>query len=591
MALLILFGFVAGAATALSPCVLPVLPIALSAGATGGRRRPLGVVAGLAVSFTFATVALVYVISALGLPDDLLRTLAIVVLIVFGVTLMVPPLADRVEAWLSSFGAGRFGTVDGGGEGFWSGTALGASLGLVYAPCAGPILAGVITVSASQPFTAGRLAVALSYGIGSAAVLYVLMLGGRRLAAPLSRRGPRLQIAMGAVMVVVALAMLGEYDIRFQNRIASDLPSFLVNPTHGLEDTAAARDALAEIKGEEAHGVGGRAANHEAAPTAAARAAGPSSGLPTYGPAPEFVDNQRWFNTPGGRPLTMRGLRGRVVLVDFWTYSCINCLRTLPYLKAWDRRYRKDGLTIVGVHSPEFPFEKDAGNVEEAIERNGIAYPVAQDNDLATWSAWGNQYWPAEYFVDARGRVRFAHFGEGEYGKKEHVIRELLAEAGHEPGAGGAGAHGIAASAGVTTPETYLGAARAERFTNPQLSPGTHDFGDPTRPAANEFAYRGRWRIGLESATAKGGSLDLNFGARRVYMVLGPGGGGNAGRMEVLLDGRPIQPAQAGSDVHGATVEIASQRLYELVDLPRVEHHMLTLRPQAGVTGYSFTFG
>src|SRR6476659_3766346 len=230
MALLILFGFIAGAATALSPCVLRVLPIALSAGATGGRRRPLGIVAGLAVSFTFATVALVYVISALGLPDDLLRTLAIVVLIVFGVTLMVPPLADRVEAWISRL-TGRFGTVGGGGggEGFWSGTALGASLGLVYAPCAGPILAGVITVSASQTFTAGRLAVALSYGIGSALVLYVLMLGGRRVVAPLARRGAGLQVAMGAVMVVVALAMLQNYDVRFQNSIASDLPSFLVN--------------------------------------------------------------------------------------------------------------------------------------------------------------------------------------------------------------------------------------------------------------------------------------------------------------------------------------------------------------------------
>ncbi|MFI5027800.1 MAG: cytochrome c biogenesis protein DipZ [Solirubrobacterales bacterium] len=588
MLLLILFGFIAGAATALSPCVLPVLPIALSAGATGGRRRPLGVVCGLAVSFTFATVALVYAISALGLPNDLLRTLAIVVLIGFGVTLMVPPLAERIEAGLSRF-AGRAGVAR-GGEGFWSGAALGASLGLVYAPCAGPILAGVITVSASQPFTAGRLAVALSYGIGSAAVLYVLMLGGRRLAAPLARRGHGLQIAMGAVMVVVALAMLGEYDIRFQNTIASDLPSFLVDPSHGLEATASAREAIADVKGESAHGVGARAAAGTGTPAPRRGATGPASGLPDYGPAPEFVDTQQWFNTPGERPLTMRGLRGRVVLIDFWTYSCINCLRTLPYLKAWDQRYRKDGLTIIGVHSPEFPFEKDAGNVAAAIERNGLSYPVVQDNDLATWSAWSNQYWPAEYFVDANGRVRFAHFGEGDYGKKEQVIRELLAEAGDHLGAGGSGAHGIAPSAGVTTPETYLGAARAERFTNPMLSPGTHDFGVPSPPQANEFAYQGRWRVTLESATARGGSLDLNFGARRVYMVLGPSGG-HSGRMQVLLDGRPIPAALAGSDVHGGAVDVNSQRLYELVNLPRVEHHLLTLRPRAGVTGYSFTFG
>jgi cytochrome c biogenesis protein CcdA/thiol-disulfide isomerase/thioredoxin len=581
--LLILFGFVAGAATALSPCVLPVLPIALSAGATGGHRRPLGIVAGLAVSFTFATVALVYVISALGLPGDLLRKLAIVVLIAFGIVLMAPPLAARLEAALSGL-AGRVG-VRGGGDGFWSGTAVGASLGLVYAPCAGPILAGVITVSAAQPFTAGRLAVAFSYGLGSALVLYVLMLGGRRLTAPLARRGAGLQIAMGAVMVVVALVMLGNYDVKFQNKIASDLPSFLVNPSKPLEDTASARAALAAVRGPSG-GLGEAVA--EAAPMP--EATGPNSGLPVYGPAPEFVDNQRWFNTPGDRPLTLKSLRGRVVLVDFWTYSCINCLRTLPYLTAWDRRYRKDGLTIVGVHSPEFPFEKEAGNVEEAIERNGIRYPVAQDNDLATWSAYGNQYWPAEYFIDTQGRVRFAHFGEGSYGEKEKVIRELLAEAGRAPGGRAARVKAMAPSPGVTTPETYLGVARAERFTNPMLSPGAHDFQPPPPPANDEFAYGGHWRIALDSATAAGASsLDLHFGARRVYLVLGSPGRNR--RMRVLLDGHPIPGSLAGADVHDGVATISAQRLYDLVDLPRVEHHTLRLLPEPGVTGYAFTFG
>jgi cytochrome c biogenesis protein CcdA/thiol-disulfide isomerase/thioredoxin len=595
MALLMLFGFVAGAGTALSPCVLPVLPIALSAGATGGRRRPLGIVVGLAISFTFATVALVYVISALGLPGDLLRKLAIGVLLAFGVTLMVPPLSARLEAWMSRF-ASRAGVAGGGGDGFWSGTAVGASLGLVYAPCAGPILAGVITVSASQPFTAGRLAIALSYGIGSAVVLYLLMLGGRRLTAPLARRGIGLQIAMGAVMVVVALAMAGNYDVDFQNKIASSLPSFLVNPTEGLEDTAAAKSALADVRGESAHGVGAQATSASTAVKASAEkrgeAGGPvarDSGLPVLGTAPEFVGNQQWFNTPGGRPLTLRSLRGRVVLVDFWTYSCINCLRTLPYLTAWDRTYRKDGLTIVGVHSPEFPFEKDAGNVEEAIERNGIHYPVAQDNDLVTWSAYGTQYWPSEYFIDAKGRVRFAHYGEGEYGEKEQIIRKLLAEAGRPVTKRDSGAQGIEASAGVTTPETYLGAARAERFTNPVLSPGTHDFPRPPSPGPNEFAYDGRWRITLDSASSKGGSLALHFGARRVYLVLGSPG--HTRHVRVLLDGRPIPADLAGSDVHSGVVRVDSQRLYNLVDLPSVGNHLLQLEPRAGVTGYAFTFG
>ncbi|HEX4465140.1 MAG TPA: cytochrome c biogenesis protein DipZ [Solirubrobacterales bacterium] len=584
MVLLILFGFVAGAATAVSPCVLPVLPIALSAGATGGRSRPLGIVVGLALSFTFATVALVYVISALGLPDDFLRDLAIVVLIVFGVTLIVPALSARVEASLSRL-TSRIRTPK-GGDGFWSGTAIGASLGLVYAPCAGPILAGVITVSASQSFSTGRLAVALSYGIGSAVVLYFLMLGGRKVVRPLAQRGVGLQVAMGAVMVIVALAMLGNYDIRFQNHIASSLPSFLVDPSKGIEETASAKAALADVRGDGGHGVGSEASG--AAPETGAD--GTLKKLPVLAVAPEFVGTEQWFNTPGDKPLTLRGLRGRVVLVDFWTYSCINCIRTLPYLKAWDAKYRKDGLTIVGVHTPEFPFEREASNVETAIEENGIRYPVVQDNEQATWNAYGNQYWPAEYFIDAQGRVRYVHFGEGEYGEKEKVIRELLAEAGRPVKGGDARVHAIAPSPTVTTPETYLGAARAERFTNAMLSPGSHDFTAPKALPANEFAYHGKWRITLESATAgTAASLDLNFGARRVYLVLGSPGRDR--KVRVLLDGQPISAADAGTDVHDGAVTVTGQRLYNLVNLPKVGHHVLTLEPEAGVQGYAFTFG
>jgi cytochrome c biogenesis protein CcdA/thiol-disulfide isomerase/thioredoxin len=585
MALLILFGFIAGAATALSPCVLPVLPIALSAGATGGRRRPLGIVAGLAVSFTFATVALVYVISALGLPNDLLRKLAIVVLLGFGIVLMIPPLAARLEAWISQF-ASRAGVARTGGDGFWSGTAVGASLGLVYAPCAGPILAGVITVSASQSFSTGRLAVALSYGIGSAVVLYFLMLGGRKVVRPLAKRGVGLQIAMGAVMVVVALAMLRNYDVRFQNTIASDLPSFIVNPSEGLEGMDNVQSALADIRSGSSHGIGARAAST----SVAAADASADSSLPVLGVAPEFVGNEQWFNTPGDKPLTLSGLRGRVVLVDFWTYSCINCIRTLPYLKAWDAKYRKDGLTIVGVHTPEFPFEREASNVQEAIDTNGIRYPVAQDNEQATWNAYGNQYWPAEYFIDAQGKVRYVHFGEGEYGEKEKVIRDLLAEAGRTVQGGETKVHAVAPSATVTTPETYLGAARAERFTNSMLSPGSHDFTAPASLPDNEFAYHGKWSIALDSATAESdASLDLNFGARRVYLVLGSPG--QSRQVKVLLDGHPISSADAGSDVHGGAATVTAQRLYNLVDLPKVSQHILTLEPEAGVEGYAFTFG
>ena len=586
MALLILFGFLAGAGTALSPCVLPVLPVALSAGATGGRRRPLGVVVGLTASFTFATVALVYVLDALGLPDTLLRTLAIVVLLAFGATLLVPPLAARLEGRLSEVAA-RLGArpASPGGDGFASGLLVGASLGLVYAPCAGPILAGVITVSASQPFTAGRLAVALAYGVGSALVLYLLMLGGRRLTAPLARRGGALQVATGAVMVLVALAMLNDYDLRFQSAILKDLPAFLVNPTEQLEQTAAARRALADVRG----GGSRLAAAADAAPPA--HGSGDRLGLRDYGRAPEFTGTQRWFNTAGGQALTMRGLRGSVVLIDFWTYTCINCLRTFPYLKAWDARYRSQGLTIVGVHTPEFPFEKDAGNVADAIAREGLRYPVVQDNDYGTWDAYGNRYWPAHYFVDARGHVRYAHFGEGDYEHSERVIRALLADAGRRVGGvARSRVRGTAASDGVTTPETYLGALRAERFANGPILPGRQDFGAAPDPSRDALAYGGVWQIGREEATAgPGATVRVAFGARRVFLVLGSPG--ETRRMRVLLDGRPIPDALAGRDVRGGVVTIASQRLYDLVNLPRVERHVLELRPEAGVQGYAFTFG
>jgi cytochrome c biogenesis protein CcdA/thiol-disulfide isomerase/thioredoxin len=580
MLALVVFAFIAGAATALSPCVLPVLPVALSAGATGGRRRPLGVVCGLTLSFAFATVALVYVIDALGLPDDLLRNIAIAVLLGFGIALLAPPLAARVEAWIGRIvPTPKAGAVD--RDGFVSGMLLGGSLGFVYAPCAGPILAGVITVSASQSFTAGRLAVALAYAVGSAVVLYFLMVGGRRLTSRLSRHAGQLQMAMGAVMVIVALAMVGDYDTRFQTAIADDLPSVLVNPTRDIEAMDGVSANLAELRGGRREGVG----------TAVASEAGSRSDLPVLGTAPDFTGNQQWFNTADGRPLSLAELRGRVVLVDFWTYTCINCIRTLPFLKAWDDRYRDKGLTIVGVHTPEFPFERDAGNVGDAIAQNGLRYPVAQDNDYATWNAYANQYWPAKYLIDARGRVRYTHFGEGDDDKTEQAIRDLLAEAGRRPGRR-AHATGEQASRFVTTPESYLGSKRADRFVNGQIAAGTWSFdAKPSDLVDDSLAFDGTWRIAPDSATAIAGArLHVAFGAQRVFLVLGSRGR-QPRDVRVLLDGNPLPAGLAGSDVHDGVATIDRQRLYRLVELPRAERHVLTLELPAGTSGYAFTFG
>jgi cytochrome c biogenesis protein CcdA/thiol-disulfide isomerase/thioredoxin len=583
---LMAFGLLAGAATALSPCVLPILPVALSAGVTGGRRRPLGIVTGLVLSFTFAIVALVYVIDALGLPGDLLRNIAIVVLLGFGVSLLVPSVAARMEAMISRhLRAPRTA----GGEGFGSGLLVGLSLGVVYAPCAGPILAGVITVSAAQPLTAGRLGVALSYAVGSAAVLYALMAGGRRLSRRISPHTGRLQMATGIVMVAVALLMFGDYDTRFQTAIADDLPDLVVNPSKGLEESAGVRERLADVRGS-----GGNEGTVAAAAATQGQSAGHrprGSGLPVLGDAPEFVGTGEWFNTPAEGPLTMRALRGRVVLIDFWTYTCINCIRTLPYLRAWDERYRKAGLTIVGIHTPEFPFERDAGNVADAIEQNELGYPVAQDNDYATWTAYGNEYWPAKYLVDARGRVRYTHFGEGAYGETERVIRELLAEAGGSPGAQTTHVEGERASRLVTTPESYLGSARADRFLNGPIVPGTHRYRPPERLAHDSLAFQGTWRISPDSATSvRGARLHLVFGARRVFLVLGSADR-RPHRVELQLDGRPIPDALAGRHVEDGSLTVRGQRLYRLVELPRAERHLLSLHLEPGVSGYAFTFG
>ena len=412
MILLLAFAFVAGAATAITPCVLPVLPALLSASGTGGRRRPLGIVAGLTLTHTITIVGIASVVDGVGVGDGTLRNVAIAFLALFGITLLVPPAAEWVQlrlAFLSRL------APRGDADGFWSGLPVGGALGFVYAPCAGPILAAVISVSASSGTTAKIVAVGVAYGLGSALVLLGLALGGRKLIDRVRRggRGQTLQRGFGAVMVLTAVLMFTSVDLRFQEALASHFPSFLTNPTGGLEKTRAVKDQLAELHGRKPKFEERDAASSAASkPSDAALPGVQTPDLPVLGEAPEFSDAGHWFNTP---PLTMAKLRGRVVLIDFWTYTCINCLRTLPYLKAWDARYRDQGLTIVGVHTPEFAFERKESNVRGAIGRQGLRYPVVQDNAYGIWNAFGNQYWPANYLIDARGRVRYVHFGEGKY--------------------------------------------------------------------------------------------------------------------------------------------------------------------------------
>ncbi len=577
MILLVLFAFVAGAGTALSPCVLPVLPALLASAGSGGRRRPLGVIAGLTATFTVAIVALASLVDGVGLPGGTVRTLAVLVLLGFGVALLVPRLAARVEAPLTRLA--RFGPRR-HGEGFWSGLLVGAGLGFVYAPCAGPILAAVVSVSATQGASSELVAVALGYAAGSALVLLLIAYGGRQVLDRLraAGRGPAVQRVLGAVMVATAVAVAADLDVRFQTALADDFPDVVVNPTRALERSDAVEERLADLRG--------RPRFEEAEPGRARTA-----GLRVLGRAPDFTGNDRWFNTPANAPLDLAGLRGRVVLIDFWTYTCINCIRTLPYLRAWDGRYRERGLTIVGVHTPEFAFERDADNVRGAIGANRLRYPVAQDNEYATWSAWGNQYWPAKYLIDARGRVRYVHFGEGAYEETEAAIRALLAESGAGRLGEPARARVETASPELATPETYLGHERAEGFVPGPPRPGYGRYPGVDDLPPVSFALSGGWYVGAESATAvRDARIEARVTARKVFLVLSSKGA-RPRDVEVLLDGRPVGAAQAGADARDGRVTVREERLYRLMSLPRVEDRRLTLRVPPGVTGYAFTFG
>jgi cytochrome c biogenesis protein CcdA/thiol-disulfide isomerase/thioredoxin len=595
--MLVLLGFavLAGAGTALSPCVLPVLPALLSAGGVGGRRRPLGIVLGLSITFTVTIVGVAQVVDGVGLGSDPLRDVAIVVLLVFGAALLLPSLAERLEAPLSRMA--RFGPRS-RGDGFWSGMLVGGALGFVYTPCASPILAAVISVSAASGKT---IAIALAYALGSAIVLLALTLGGRRLFDRVRKagRGPLLQRALGAIMILTAVAIIANLDVNFDQFVARHIPD--VNLTASLECSESVTSHLHEISGHQAKfkpangssACGGSGSQVKAAPANASQATllAAAQGLRDLGPAPDFTETQEWFNTPGMRALSLSGLHGRVVLVDFWTYTCINCIRTLPYLKAWDTSYRHDGLMIVGVETPEFAFERDASNVANAIKQFGLRYPVVQDNEMGTWNAYGNQYWPADYLIDSTGHVRYATFGEGDYEQTETAIRALLAEAGGDIG-GRSHPSDVIVPSRQATPETYLGTERAQGWINGPRT-GLYDYGPPPSGALplSRFAFSGSWQIAGQPATAvSGAGIDVRFQAKHVYLVLSSADG-RPRPVQVLLDGRPISPGQAGADVHGGVVTVRRQRLYALVSLPHAQRRQLSLRFATGVSGYAFTFG
>ena len=595
MLLLMVFAVIAGAGTAITPCVLPVLPALLSASAVGGRRRPVGIVIGLTATFTIAIVALAQLVQGVGPASGAARSLAIVVLIAFGLTLLIPGLAQRVQVPLSRLA--RFGPTT-RGDGFWSGVGVGSALGFVCAPCAGPILAAVISVSWATGPTVQIVLIALSYSAGLAAMLLLYAFGGRAVIARIRRvaRGHIVERTLGAVLIATGVLMAFNLDVRFEETLAKDqsLPAWLLDPTRSLETSNSVENRLASLRPQSRFALRQRTRAGEPVSTAAeVEIPGVQTpSLPNLGPAPPFTDTQDWFNTPGDRPLTLQKLRGHVVLIDFWTYTCINCIRTLPFVEGLYAHYHPYGLVVVGVETPEFTFEENAGNVAQAIRSDGLTYPVVQDNRYGTWDAYQNDSWPAEYLIDAHGDVRHYQLGEGHYLEDEAAVRELLYQAGARTLPPPMTARALTASAELGTPETYLNPQRAAGFAT-SLTPGTHRYTAPTQLEINEFALDGRWQVGPEWITPAAGTASVSGGiqARDVYLVM-TSDGDVPRRGRVLLGGRPIPARYRGADVGpGGYFTVAQQRLYRLVRLSSDAQFEITVQLPKGVHAYDFTFG
>ena len=559
---LVLAAVVAGLATFLSPCVLPIVPVVLAAGTTGGRRRPLGVALGLALAFVAFTLAASRVLAALGLPQDLLHTLSIVLLAFVGLMLVAPLLAEWAGRLFQPLATRAVGRAP-GGDGFASGLVLGAALSVVWTPCAGPILAAVTALAAEHHVSGDLVLITVAYAAGATVPLFVLVLLGQRAVsgfAQVRRHGLALRRASGVVLLLGAWL----FTTNLPTRLVAATPGYL-SWIQSPERSSAVKTDLRGLDTSKAHSKAALAAGN--APDR----------LKDFGPAPDFTGITAWINTPGSQPLSLAGLRGKVVLVDFWTYSCVNCIRTLPYLKAWYSRYHAQGLVIVGVHTPEFAFEHVVGNVERAVGEHGIRYPVAVDDGYKTWNAWANQYWPADYLIDRNGHVRDAHFGEGAYDATEDKIRTLLGERASAPRAAPQGA--ISVSGDVQTPETYLGTFRA-RYSQQVHANTSFDYTPAAQPYVNEVQLQGHWRVEAQRIVAgTSAHLLLRYVAPRIYVVAAPPRGA-AGSLSASVDGKLLP-----------RIPVPHDDLYQLAHLAKPGPHALDLSVRPGTSLYSFTFG
>ncbi|MGW1296118.1 cytochrome c biogenesis protein DipZ [Streptomyces sp. NPDC002533] len=615
MVTLILIGLLGGLITAVSPCILPVLPVVFMAGGTGrgedagkparspGRagaggeggtpgggaaddrgiggtadgadgavatappaapvraprnRRPYAVVAGLVVSFAFFTLLGVTIISALGLPQDILRYVGLGLLVLIGLGLILPPVERLLEKPFARLPQRQ---VNKEGGAF----ALGLGLGLLYVPCAGPVLAAITIAGARGEISSDIVVLTLSFAVGTAVPLLLFALAGRRVAervAAFRRRARGLRIAAGCLMIVLAVGLA----LDVTSAIQRSLPDYTSGVQKKIEDSDAARQQLSGLYDN---------SNKELS-----RCEDGADELRSCGKAPALEGIDSWLNTPGNRPVDLKSLRGKVTLIDFWTYSCINCQRAVPHLRDWERAYRDAGLRIIGVHSPEFAFEKKRSNVVSGAGKLGVTWPVALDNKLTTWDNYRNRYWPAKYLIDAEGTVRYFKFGEGEYDKTEKMIRELLRQANPAvvlPKPTGRAMDDLASD---RTPETYLSNLRIRGYVGtPPLvddKPTAYRFPKGTLPV-NRLSLDGTWTAGYEQFTAgKDARLAFTYRAKNANLVLA-----GTGKVTVLVNGEATK-----------TISVTgSPTLYRLTDDKDARTARLELRVDEGLQAYVFTFG
>lgn len=570
-----LIGFLGGLITGISPCILPVLPVVLLSGASGSRglgstARPYLLIAGLVCSFSAATLIGSALLTALHLPQDAIRWAALVVLVLIGLGLIFPPLQHLIERPFAHLPQPQIGP---GADGF----GLGLTLGALYVPCAGPVLAAMVVAGGTQSIGAGTLVLTGTFALGNAVPLLAFALAARRVAervAAFRRRQRVIQVAGGIMMVVLAVALVFNLPAMLQRAI----PDY----TTAMQSKIGADDIQRALKAGTADPTPPGAGGLQLSPSggsingALTDCLDGATQLQQCGPAPAIGGISGWLNTPDGKPLDPAAVRGKVVLIDFWAYSCINCQRAIPHVIDWYNRYHDAGFVAIGVHTPEYAFERVPANVASGAAALHIPYPVALDNGYTTWNNYQNLYWPAEYLIDANGTVRHTKFGEGDYDGTEKLIRQLLVDAHPDARLPGPTHSPDTTPQTRLTPETYLGVDRARSYGGAgDYKSGT--FAYPPQLAADTFALRGRWKLDDQGATADSddAGIRLNYTAKDVYVVVG-----GTGTLTVSRDSRTTTTAIGGPPT-----------LHPIVADEAARSDQLDMSVSPGLQVFSFTFG